>query len=135
MNADSRDAGHSPLVDWEKLGTLRDDEDMVRDIVQTLLDDVPLRVADVHEAIASRSPEKVGDAVHRLKSGFAYLAADGVLAPLHEVEALGRDGQIAAVRGRMPEVEAFVARFVTELVAAVPGVSADGGSGPRRADG
>jgi hypothetical protein len=59
----------------------------------------------MNEAIERGDAEALAQNVHKLKGSVSYFTGDPVIAVAVDVDAAARDGDIAAVRARMPELE------------------------------
>jgi HPt (histidine-containing phosphotransfer) domain-containing protein len=108
-----------PLLDEAVLTELRastgDDEEFVRDLVATYVDDAATNIADLATAVGEKDAHAMVRPAHTLKSTSASVGAMRLSALCRDIEAVGRDGNVDGtgaaldrVRGTWAEtLEAF----------------------------
>jgi HPt (histidine-containing phosphotransfer) domain-containing protein len=95
------------LLDQQRLATLVDeigDLDLVRQAVQTFLDEVPDRLAGIRVALAGGDGQELRSAAHALGSPAAMLGAVGV-------SRVSKELQAAALEERMDDARVLVDRI------------------------
>ena len=91
----------------EALERVEGDVDLLRELVEVFLEDVPTRMAEIREALERRDAEGLRSAAHSLKGAAANLSACAVSAAAERLEMAGRNQDFA-------ETESAYAVLVTE---------------------
>jgi signal transduction histidine kinase/DNA-binding response OmpR family regulator len=110
-------AAHSPatsfdLADLER--SMDGDQALVREVVKVFLEDCPLQMAAIKAAVETRDARKMRTAAHTLKGGAGYLRATAVVEVARQLEAIGREGDLATGEA-LAAVTASHARLVAEV--------------------
>ncbi len=82
--------------------------DAVREIILSYLEDAPLRVLRIQQAIAQQNASELNEEAHALKSSSGNLGAFKLQDLCHTLEAMGRDGTTAQA---LPAFEALQTSF------------------------
>jgi two-component system, sensor histidine kinase and response regulator len=98
----------------DALNRLGDDEDLLRDIVQIFLEDVPGMIEKIHKAVAETDANSLQRAAHSLKGLTATLSAHGVVSAAAQLEHIATSRNLAEAAQAAAEVE----RRVNELTQA-----------------
>ena len=110
-----------PAVDPHAIAALRElnpgDDSFLRDLIQIFLEDAPLRIAEIEEALTRGDSRKLTIAAHSLKGSSANFGAEEFRARCEEIELSGRKGELAAVPARLPVLRQEYARVAAELKA------------------
>ena len=98
----------------DALHRLGDDEDLLRDIVQIFLEDVPGMIERIHKAIAEKDVNSLQRAAHSLKGLTATLSAHEVVSAAAQLEHIATSRNLAEA----PQAAAEVHQRVNELTEA-----------------
>jgi len=101
------------LADLER--SMDGDQMLVREVVKIFLDDCPLQMAAIKTAVDARDAAQIRTTAHALKGSAGYLRATLVFEAARELEALGREGVLAAADTVYQRLVAQVAHLVEEL--------------------
>ena len=92
-----------PVLDRNTIDELREImEENFTELVETFLQDLPIELAKVDEAVENREPEALYYTAHHLKSSSGSMGALQLAELLAQLETLGSDGSII---GSMPLME------------------------------
>lgn len=94
---------------------LMNDEDLIRIVCETFLDDVPVLLRKIHEAVASGAQEDAIIHTHTLKGASANIAGMDTSHAAAEMEHAARNGLL----DRVKELEPDLARKVADLCQAI----------------
>ncbi|MDA3963744.1 MAG: Hpt domain-containing protein [Planctomycetota bacterium] len=104
----------SEELDRSMLAEIRDmstpDDDLFGEIIDTYLDDVPKRIAGLHEAIAAGDADKIHRAAHTMKGSSSNLGLLGMVAACQAVVNAGRSGQLDGVEAKAAALDQAFAR-------------------------
>jgi two-component system sensor histidine kinase/response regulator len=75
---------------------LSGDQTLMTDVIRVFLEDLPARLAAIHEAVASRDAEALRAAAHALKGSAANLSAVGLFEAAHVLERIGGESRMDA---------------------------------------
>lgn len=109
-----------PIVDLEAIENLRalspDDGDVfLKEILGIFLEDMPVRIAELHRSNASGDTESFIRAAHSIKGSSSNVGAAEVRAIAETLEHHSRKHGIAGQEAQISELEAAYARAKTEL--------------------
>jgi PAS domain S-box-containing protein len=107
------------------LGDGDEGREAVGELVDTFLDDASTQMATLHGAVESGDADTVRRAAHTLKSNGATFGAQPFAELCRELEALGRDGELAAAPELLAQAEEEWERVREALVAARRGGALD----------
>jgi len=77
------------------LGTVEEDLDFLREVIELFLADYPGRLTGIREAVQAREGERLEKAAHGLKGGLCSLRAEAAQAAAGLLEQMGRAGDLA----------------------------------------
>jgi signal transduction histidine kinase/DNA-binding response OmpR family regulator len=114
----------APALDLSVLesrrGPQRDGEpDKLARIVGLFIDDVPLRLEELRQAVESGEAQKVEETAHMLKGGTGYMGAVQMAKICARIQGLGASGELSHVPELLDELEAEFKRIRPALEAAV----------------
>ncbi len=84
-------------------------------MVKIFLDDCPLQMAALKAAVDARDPVQIRTTAHALKGSAGYLRATLVFEAARNLEAIGREGVLAAADTLHQQLVDEIARLVEEL--------------------
>ena len=84
-------------------------------MVKIFLDDCPLQMAAIKAAVDARDAVQIRTTAHALKGSAGYLRATLVFEAARKLEAIGREGVLAAADTLHQHLVAEIARLVEEL--------------------
>ena len=91
------------------------DADLRREIIEMFLEDCPVRVAAIREAIEQGDPVRLVSTAHSLKGACSYLAAAAAREECSQLEELGGLGKMAEAAAALARLDAAVAELIPEL--------------------
>jgi two-component system sensor histidine kinase/response regulator len=105
-------------IDHSILASLRelqgeDEPDIVAELAQMFLEDVPLRLTELREAIETGDAPSVERIAHTLKGSSANMGAMRMESICSEIEEMGRMGELESVRALISELEEEFGRVRT----------------------
>ncbi len=106
------------LLDRTRLATLVDeigDLDLVREAVQTFLDEVPDRLAAIRVALAGGDGQELRSAAHALGSPAAMLGAVGVSVVSKQLQAAALEDRFDDARALVEQITATTQRTEVEM--------------------
>jgi len=104
------------VLDRAKLDqNMEGDQEMLRDIVATFLQDAPQREREVLDALAKGDAPLLARAVHTLKGQLLALAAGPASDAAVRLEILARCGNLAEAEGVVSELQAELAQLLPVL--------------------
>lgn len=86
-------------------------------MIGAALHDVPTRVADLREGVATVDGERIRTAAHTLAGSVANLGAVELVRLARALESLGKSGELSAAPGLLAALEAESGRVLAALVA------------------
>jgi HPt (histidine-containing phosphotransfer) domain-containing protein len=121
---DSGTAEDTPALDLSVLesrrGPQRDGEpDKLARIVGLFIDDVPLRLEELRQAVERGEAQKVEETAHMLKGGSGYMGAVQMAQICAGIQGLGASGELSRVPQLLDDLEAEFKRIRPALEAAV----------------
>jgi HPt (histidine-containing phosphotransfer) domain-containing protein len=78
--------------------------DVVAELIDIYLDDLPERLASVREALSAGEPSKIRSAAHALKGSSASIGAVRLAAICGDLEAIGKQGITAGASDLLPTI-------------------------------
>lgn len=91
------------------------DEEIVRELFQIFLAEIPRMAKDVRNAVAESDGARLMMAAHSLKGSAASLTADRVASLAADLERMGRSNDLARARSVHGELEAALERLAEQL--------------------
>jgi len=115
---------NTPALDLSVLesrrGPQKDEEpDKLARIVGLFIDDVPLRLEELRQAVKRGEAQKVEETAHMLKGGSGYMGAVRMSEICAGLQGLGASGELSRAPGLLDELEAEFKRIRPALEAAV----------------
>jgi HPt (histidine-containing phosphotransfer) domain-containing protein len=107
--------GSGPFDRDELLARVGGDEELLQEVIELFLDEVPGQLSDIRESIASGSADTLGSAVHRLKGSLGNLAADDSYRAAKRLEEIARDEALGGAEVALGDLESSVASLQAEL--------------------
>jgi HPt (histidine-containing phosphotransfer) domain-containing protein len=106
-----------PAIDLPTvLERVEDDRELLRELVQLFLDDVPLRMRAIHDAVDSRDAEGLQRSAHALKGSAGNLAALAVFEAARELERTAPTGDWTHAQEACAALESELRRLTPVLV-------------------
>jgi HPt (histidine-containing phosphotransfer) domain-containing protein len=99
----------------EALDRMDGDRDLLREMAEILLDDVPIQLQAIKDALADDDLEQVTRAAHTLKGAVANLAARAAQQAASQLEQSARDRKTDHLAEDVRAVQREVARLLPEL--------------------
>jgi len=116
MNKTKKEAAANTSVDIaELLMRVENDRELIRDLVAIFREDFPKQLELLRAAVEKGEPKQVSACAHPLKGMLANLAAHDASTKAAQLEQLGRDGNIAAMKEAFILLEQAAARLLKEL--------------------
>src|SRR5439155_5669159 len=108
---------HDEPVDWsEALKVADGDRDLLKELVQLVLDQFPTLLAQIHEALSRGDAPTFHRAAHTMTGSMRSVGIKAAAERAHQLENLGRNGEL----GQAPEIltllESEIARLTPVLV-------------------
>ena len=111
-----RDGPAAPVLDvCQMRDRLGDDDELIADIIRLFLEDCPIRLAAIEQAIEDRDPDRIRSSAHTLKGSAGNLSAAGVVAAALALEALGSPADFSVIDTNFVTLVAEVERLTTAL--------------------
>ncbi len=99
----------------EALDRMDGDRDLLREMAEILLDDVPIQLQAIKEALAEDNFEQVSRAAHTLKGAVGNLAARAAQQAAYQLEQSARNRKTDRLADDVRAVQKEVARLLPEL--------------------
>ena len=84
------------------------DDELMTDVIRVFLEDLPMRLAEIRDAVNRRNADALRTAAHTLKGSAGNLSADGVFEAARVLERIGAESRMEAAEAasRQLSVEA-----------------------------
>jgi HPt (histidine-containing phosphotransfer) domain-containing protein len=106
------------VIDRDKaLERVEGDAELLRELVQLLLEDIPVRLAQIRSGLDTHDAETLRGAAHSLKGAAANLCADGVTEAARRLELAARDQDFGAASHAERILEVEIDSLQRELAA------------------
>jgi two-component system sensor histidine kinase/response regulator len=105
----------APLDVGQMRDRLGDDDELIADIIRLFLEDYPIRLAAIEQAIELRDPDRIRSGAHALKGSASNLSASGVVAAARALEMLGDPADLGAIDANFVTLVAEVERLAAAL--------------------
>ena len=109
--------GGGPFDRDELMERVGDDIELVQQMLVLYDRDAPRQLAEIERGIETADPEAVANSAHTLKGMLGTLAAHGIAAVAHELEILGKQGDLSQAREKLQSLAAGTAELATALEA------------------
>ncbi|MFI5395867.1 MAG: Hpt domain-containing protein [Candidatus Binatia bacterium] len=97
------------------LERLEDDHELLQELAQLFLQDLPLRLVEIRDAVASRNARALQQSAHALKGSAGNLAAGAVFEVSKRLEQMGREGDLTHSDEAYALLQIEVARLTVAL--------------------
>jgi two-component system sensor histidine kinase/response regulator len=104
-----------PIDTRQFMSRLGGDEQLFLDVVQLFLQDCPMRLAAIKEAVDRRDAKRIRETAHALKGASANLSASGLFEAAAVLERIGSEGRMDAAEAGWRCVSAEAARVMDVL--------------------
>jgi two-component system sensor histidine kinase/response regulator len=101
------------------VGRLAGDEELLKDLTEVFLVELPAWMKDLRGAVAGRDAALLKRAAHTLKGGVDSIGGAEAYAAALELERMGREADLAGVEQALDRLEADIGRLVPHLRALV----------------
>jgi HPt (histidine-containing phosphotransfer) domain-containing protein len=91
------------------------DADLRTEIIEMFLEDCPVRVREIREAVTGKDARALVASAHALKGSAAYLSASIVRERAADLERAGREQNLDAAPALLTALDAAVAELLSEL--------------------
>jgi signal transduction histidine kinase/DNA-binding response OmpR family regulator len=123
-DANSKAAADAPALDLSVLESRRGPQeggepDKLARIVGLFIDDVPLRLEELRQAVESGEAQRVEETAHMLKGGSGYMGATHMAEICATIQDLGVSGELSSAPELLDNLEAEFERIRPALEAAV----------------
>ena len=110
---------NEPVIDVKMLASLVEDTDaeFVNELINTYLEDSPLQIADMHQALADNNSENFRRAAHTLKSNSANFGASSLVEIAKELEMMGKVNDFEDASSKLAGLEKAYTQVRGELKA------------------
>jgi len=105
------------IINWALIEEVCGDEDMIKDIVEIFLEDGPLCIESIADAIKAKKPADVQLYAHKLKGAASHVGAARLSQTAYQLECAARKKDMAAaaslfedVQAEFEKVESFLSR-------------------------
>lgn len=112
-----------PILDPKPLRDLLDigaGDDLIRELIDLVQEDVPPRVATIRAAVASADAELVMQEAHQMKGALGNLGLRRMAALAIQIESAAREGRFAAARELAEQLPEAYDAALAALLAAFP---------------
>lgn len=116
-NQDS-EVDDQPLVDWGfALRTVRGSRTLLRAVVEAFVEEGPVTLRAIRQAIEDQLPQQLQRECHKLKGAARYLGGEAVARRAQELEELGSHGvDLSTADPLFEDLETTVARMTALLL-------------------
>jgi len=112
----ARRPAQAALDEDDILALVGGDLDLLRTIVELFLQDYPVRVSSMREAVSRGDAKGLQSAAHALKGAVANFTKNGTFQAAQQVESLARSGELGAAEGALGTLEAELATLTPGLI-------------------
>ena len=112
-------------IDWEVARqTVQDDEELLRELVSTFLDELPILRKTLSTALDGDDAKLVQRTAHTLKGSLGHFGAHRAYQQALEVENHGREGNLPEAASAVPALDEVLAELTPVLLKYVGGSAA-----------
>lgn len=105
-------------LDWsEALQAVGGDEELLRHVVSTILEETPRLVEAIRQAIQNRDLAALRLSAHTLKGSIRFFAGSRAYATAFEIERLGQMGNLDGAESLFPALQSELAQLAPALIA------------------
>jgi CheY-like chemotaxis protein len=91
------------------------DDVLMTDVIRAFIEDLPARLAAIHDAVIAGDPEALGSAAHALKGAAANLSAGGLFEAARVLERVGSDSRMDAAEAAWRHLSVEASNIVDAL--------------------
>lgn len=104
-------------IDWSiARQTVQDDEELLRELVSTFLEEIPLTMQAMRAAIDTNESSSLQRAAHTLKGALGHFGAQRAYDAAMQVETLAREGNVVGAADGLPALHVAMAELTPILV-------------------
>jgi HPt (histidine-containing phosphotransfer) domain-containing protein len=104
-------------IDWAVARqTVQYDEDLLRELISTFLDEIPGMLQTIRSALDRGDAKVVQRIAHTLKGALGHFGAQRAYQTAYEVETRGRDGDLTGAATALPPLEEAMAQLTPFLL-------------------
>jgi two-component system sensor histidine kinase/response regulator len=96
----------------EKLGG---DEQLLHDVIEIFLEDIPKHMTSLRQAVAQGNAEALAKTAHSLKGELGYLGISELSQKAHELEAMGREHDLKHAAGAFAVFETEISAVAASM--------------------
>jgi PAS domain S-box-containing protein len=105
------------VLDWDlALSVCHNDPALLRDIVEAFVEEGPLRIAEIRQAISEENYELLTRAAHTIKGAMRYFGATEVFERAYALEKLGASRSVEGANEALQNLQQELARLMVLLV-------------------
>jgi HPt (histidine-containing phosphotransfer) domain-containing protein len=107
-----------PALVWNPdtaLDSVKGDQDLLRIVIETYLEEAPLLVTRMHESLDQSKGADLNMAAHSLKGSLRFLGAEQGFQLAYQLELMGRDGDFEKAPDVLESLESFLAKLTPSL--------------------
>lgn len=105
------------LIDWSVARqTVQGDEELLRELVSTFLEELPRMMQMIHAAIDANDASPVQRAAHTIKGALGHFGAQTGYDLAYRVETCGRSGDMQAAAEAVPALEQAMEKLTPILL-------------------
>ena len=93
------------------LSHVEGDTELFRRVIELFLEDAPVMMSEVREAVVSRDPAGLARSAHALKGAVAHIEARHAVEAATRLEPIGLSGRIEEAKGPLAELEQGIDRL------------------------
>lgn len=93
------------------------DRELLAEVAQMCLDDMPAMVGDIRNSLAGQDAQAMRKAAHKLKGSLVALAADAASHAAHQIEILGAEGHLDRAADALAALEGEIEKIRPALAA------------------
>ena len=109
-------------IDWSVARqTVQEDEELLRELVSTFLDEIPSTMKAMRTAIDANEAASLQRAAHTLKGALGHFGAQRAYAAALHVETLARGGDVPGAADGLPDLDRAMAELTPVLLDYVGG--------------
>ncbi len=110
-------AGGEGIVDWTTaLRSVQGDQDLLRSLVATFLEESPRLMSSLRKAVAEAAAQGMLQSAHTLKGSLQYLGAERAFRLAFRLEMMAREGKLQEAEETLAALEVEMARVTTVLL-------------------
>jgi two-component system sensor histidine kinase/response regulator len=108
-------AGRVAFDEGALLERLSGDRNLMTDVIRIFLEDLPIRLAAIHDAVTGRDAEALRAAAHALKGAAGNLSADGLFDAVGVLERIGAESHMDAAEAAWRQLSVEASNIIDVL--------------------